>query len=498
MKTKLVALTLSAAMIAAAGISVGALGVSAQGTTPLIYEATGKLEDNEKLTYTLPQEQAVTGNALSLKVFMKKTYHYGLPVVISVTSGGREYSWSRTTGTAQGYAYASTDAQQATVDTQIQWNENGRLEIPYLFYGEIVLPFSDIGSSGAQITSISAVSIEIAAASKSNFASGDTWRADGSCLYMFDASCVTVDGSSVTQAEELVDYTALQPDDIDITVQSGSVVGEIRTATQEDYDVFEGYVTQYNNSCEERGDMKIIESFSFDDAFSGISSERTAAELVNKFYCSGQISDYSVVNGGAEEGTALSYNLNSSDYNPQANSYAGLHFNFTRRDAQDWSGANGITVYVENKQSHIVSFALEIFQYNLETGKLEQYNLNDSGNLYKTLYAYNVETGEEFSYHTQTFMRIPANFKGWIRIPFSQYAAPAWSLAPAYGNTGVLDFDVNPVVKISITRLFNANMDMELIIDDIALYYGDFSIGNLFDPGKQSIRDCIEDGSVPA
>ena len=100
MKTKLVALTLSAAMIAAAGISVGALGVSAQGTTPLIYEATGKLEDNEKLTYTLPQEQAVTGNALSLKVFMKKTYHYGLPVVISVTSGGREYSWSRTTGTA--------------------------------------------------------------------------------------------------------------------------------------------------------------------------------------------------------------------------------------------------------------------------------------------------------------------------------------------------------------------------------------------------------------
>lgn len=497
MKTKLVALTLSAAMIAAAGISAGTLFVSAQDTTPLIYEATGKLEDNETLTYTLPQEQAVTGDALSLKVFMKKTYHYGLPVVISVTSDGQTYTWSETSGTAQGYAYVSADAQQATVDTQIQWNSDGKLEIPYLFYGEIVLPFSELGDS-VQITSVSAISIEITAAVKSNFASGDTWRADGSCLYLFGASCVTAGDTGVTHTEELVDFTSLQPEDIDVTVPSGSeVVGELRTASQEDYDVFAAYVESYNDDCETKGDMKIIESFSFDDAFADISSERTAAELLDKFYCSGQISDYSIITGGVE-GTALSYNLDSSDYESGANSYAGLHYNFARRAAQDWSGANGITVYVENTASHIASFALEIFQYNLETGKLEQYNLNDAANLYKTLYAYNVETGEEFSYHTQTFMRVPANFKGWIRIPFSQYAAPQWSTAPAYGNTGILDFDKNPVVKISITRLFTANADVELVLDDIALYYGDFSIGSLFDTSKQSIRECIENGSVPA
>ena len=155
-------------------------------------------------------------------------------------------------------------------------------------------------------------------------------------------------------------------------------------------------------------------------------------------------------------------------------------------------------MYVENTSDHLASFAIEIFQYNLDTGKLEQYNLNDSANRYKTLYAYNVETGEEFSYHTQTYMRVPANFKGWIRIPFSQYAAPAWSQSAAYGNEGVLDFDRFPVVKVSLTRLFNVNYDIELIIDDIALYYGDFSVGNLFDPSKTSIRDCIENGSVPA
>ena len=183
-------------------------------------------------------------------------------------------------------------------------------------------------------------------------------------------------------------------------------------------------------------------------------------------------------------------------YDAGKNSYAGVHFNFAREDATDWSGAKGITVYVENTADYLVSFALEIFQYNLETGLLEQYNLNDVGQKYKTVYAYNVETGEEFSYHTQTFTRVPAGFKGWIRIPFSQYAAPAWSTSPTYGNEGVLDFDKNPVVKISVTRLFNANQDTEIILDDIALYYSDFGVGSLFDDSRPSIRECIESGSI--
>ena len=145
---------------------------------------------------------------------------------------------------------------------------------------------------------------------------------------------------------------------------------------------------------------------------------------------------------------------------------------------------------------YLISFALEIFQYNQKTGLLEQYNLNDEAQKYKTLYAYNVETGEEFSYHTQTFMRVPANFKGWIRIPFSQYAAPAWSMASDYGNEGVLDFDANPVVKISITRLFNPNQDTTVILDDIALYYSDFGVGSLFDTDKPYLDENITVGEI--
>ena len=500
MKTKVVSVMLSAAMLAAAGISAGTFGAAAQTSYPLIYEAVGKLESNETISYSLPEEKSVTGNALSLKVFMKNTYHYSLPVSISITSEGKEYVWSKTTGAMQGFAYSSPDALQATIETPLQWNKDGTLEIPYMFYGEIVLPFSALNyGAGAEIGSVSDLSMTMTAAVNSNFASGDTWLADGVCMYLFDASCVTVDDSGkVAPAEELVDFGNVKADDVTHTAETGNVVGELRSASEEDYSVFEAFVRQYNSACETKGDMRIIESFSYDEtAFAQVSEERTAAELLKKFYLSGQESDYSIVNGGAE-GTALSYTCDSAVYDAGKNSYAGVHFNFGRREATDWSGANGITVYVENTADYLASFALEIFQYNLGTGRLEQYNLNDVGQKYKTLYAYNVETGEEFSYHTQTFMRVPANFKGWIRIPFSQYAAPAWSMTPTYGNEGVLDFDKNPVVKISITRLFNVNLDTELIIDDVALYYGDFSVGNLFDQSKQSIRDCIEKGSVPA
>lgn len=500
MKNKLFSVALAVTMLTATGLSVGTFAAAAQSASPLIYEAEGKLEGNETLAYTLPAAQEVTGNALAVKVFMKNTYHYSLPVSFSVTSAGKEYVWSKTSGTEHGYAYSSPEAQEATISTPLQWNKAGTLEIPYMFYGEILLPFSALNyGAGAQIGSVSEISMTFTAAVNSNFASGDTWIADGVCLYLFDVSCVTVDDrGTVAPAEEIADFTELKKDDISLTSETGNVVGELRSASQEDYAVFEGFVTQYNSACETKGDMKIVESFSFDeDAFAAAGKERTAAELFKKLYMSGQESEYAIVNGGSE-GTALSYICDSAEYDAGKNSYAGVHFNFGRREATDWSGANGITVYVENKAPYLASFALEIFQYNLGTGLLEQYNLNDVGQKYKTLYAYNVETGEEFSYHTQTFMRVPANFKGWIRIPFSQYAAPAWSMTPTYGNEGVLDFDKNPVVKISITRLFNSNLDTELIIDDIALYYGDFSVGNLFDPSRQSIRDCIEKGTVPA
>ena len=464
MKTKLISVILATFAVTAICLSGGGRDVSAEQVFPLIYEAEGKLSENERLTYALPEEKPVEGNGISVKVFLKNTYNYGLPVRISFRSDGTEYTWSSDSGTARGIEYTTPDGK-----------------------GE-----------KTKIESISDISVTVVASVNSNFASGDTWLKDGISLYLFGVDCVTLDEyGNAENYEPLANFCGMDADEVSVGGGTGAAEGALRTATEEDYSVFEAFVTRYHSKCETRGDMKLIEGFDFGAEFAGVSKERAEREIHDKFYLSGQDSDYSITPAG-ETGAGLSYNLDSASFDAGRNSYAGVHFNFGQKDATDWSGANGIAVYVENKAEYLVSFALELFQYNLETGLLEQYNLNDVGQKYKTVYAYDTETGEEFSYHTQTFVRVPAGFKGWLRIPFSQYAAPSWSLSPSYGNKGILDFDKNPVVKISITRLFNANQDTQILLDNISLYYGDFSIGNLFDDSKQSIKDCMENGNVPA
>lgn len=499
MKTKLISVMLAAFAVTAVCFSTGDRSTSAEQAFPLIYEAEGKLSENERLTYVLPEEKQVQGNALSVKVFLKNTYNYALPVRISVCSGGTEYTWNSNVGTARGIEYTTSDGTGEKTETGLQWNRTGELEIPYMFYGEILLPFSELqNGAGAAIESISEISVTVVASVNSNFASGDTWLKDGISLYLFGADCVTLDEyGTAGNYEPLANFCGMNADEISVEAGTAVPEGVLRTATEEDYSVFEAFVARYHSECETRGDMKLIEGFDFGEEFSAVGKERSEREMYEKFYLSGQNSDYSIKENG-ERGNGLFYNLDSADFDAGKNSYAGVHFNFGQKDATDWSGANGIAVYVENKAEYLVSFALELFQYNLETGLLEQYNLNDVGQKYKTVYAYDTQTGEEFSYHTQTFVRIPAGFKGWLRIPFSQYAAPSWSLSPSYGNEGILDFDKNPVVKISITRLFNANQDTEILLDNISLYYGDFSVGNLFDDSRQSIKDCMENGSVPA
>lgn len=122
----------------------------------------------------------MSGNALSVKVFLKNTYNYGLPVSFSVTSGDREYTWNKKTGTASGIRYDGAEGENGKAAAALQWNAMGFLEIPYLFYEEILLPFADlVNGAGAEITSVSEFSVGITASINSNFASGDTWTADG-------------------------------------------------------------------------------------------------------------------------------------------------------------------------------------------------------------------------------------------------------------------------------------------------------------------------------
>ena len=87
MKTKLISVMLAAFAVTAVCLSMGDRSTSAEQAFPLIYETEGKLSENERLTYVLPEEKQVEGNALSVKVFLKNTYNYALPVRISFCSG---------------------------------------------------------------------------------------------------------------------------------------------------------------------------------------------------------------------------------------------------------------------------------------------------------------------------------------------------------------------------------------------------------------------------
>lgn len=476
--------------LAATSAVRAAVGTAAE-KYPLVYETEGKMTESETLTYTLPEPVAVEGNALAVNLFVKNTYNNALPLSFSVISEGKEYKWEKDGGDAYGYEAGATEPILA------EWRSDGTVEAPYLFGGELLLPFSALSQS-VSISRVDGISVTVKAAKDNSFASGDSWASDGVSLYLYGADCVKTDetAGAVISRTPLADFTALSPSNVVHKTASGGTqtAATLRKATAEDNRVRAILDEAKNALCPEKGDMKIIEDFG-DDMFSALGAERAAKEWNGRYYLSGQISDYSQVNG-ASGGKALSYYLDSAAFDAGKNSYAGVHFNFLRRDSFDFSGAKGMAVYVENTSEKLTSIALELFQYNTDTGLLEQYNLNDAGNKYKTLYAYNTETGEEFSYHTQTFMRVPAKFKGWIRIPFSQYAAPGWSMSETYGNKGVLNFDKYPVVKISMTRLFNANADTNLIIDNVALYYSDFSVGNLFSAAKPSIKQCVESGKV--
>lgn len=480
------------ALLSLAGTSAvrAAVGTAAE-KYPLVYETEGKMAGSETLTYTLPEPVAVEGNALAVNLFVKNTFNNALPLSFSVISEGKEYKWNKDGGDAYGQEPGATERIRA------EWRSDGTVEVPYLFGGELFLPFSAL-SQAVSISRVDGISVTVTAAKDSSFASGDSWVNDGVSLYLYGADCVKTDETTgeVISRNTLADFTAVSPFEVIHKTSGGSTEtsATLRKATAEDNKVREILDEAKNARCPETGDMKIIEDFG-DNLFSALGAERAAKEWNERYYLSGQISDYSPVNN-ASGGKALAYHLDSAVFDAGKNSYAGVHFNFLRRDSSDFSGAKGMAVYVENISDQLTSFALELFQYNTDTGLLEQYNLNDAGNKYKTLYAYNTETGEEFSYHTQTFMRVPAKFKGWIRIPFSQYAAPAWSMSEAYGNKGVLNFDKYPVVKISMTRLFNANADTKLIIDNVALYYSDFSVGNLFNAAKPSIKQCVESGKV--
>lgn len=188
-----------------------------------------------------------------------------------------------------------------------------------------------------------------------------------------------------------------------------------------------------------------------------------------------------------ETGRMLKWTYGSyyDEYVPTANSYGSLTVSLSN-DESAFTDAKGLTLWVHNPQPYYISFNLEFGEQ--EDGGVERWNLNTP--TYATLYFYDEVTGEEFSMPTLHVAYIPANFKGWVRIPFSNYTVPSWSAANAFSD-GVYEPDAQHPA-IYITSQFVLNDNVVMYFDNIGVYYNDFEVGTLFDRKLPSIADCLK------
>lgn len=205
----------------------------------------------------------------------------------------------------------------------------------------------------------------------------------------------------------------------------------------------------------------------------------------SKFSVTGQ--HFSYTPEEAAYGNALKWEYGSyyDEYDSSLNSYGSLTI-LLSGEKSDFKGAKGLTLWVKNPQAYPVSFNLEFAE--AEDGGAERWNLN--GTSYRTLYFYDTETGEEFSAPTLNVAYIPANFCGWVRIPFSMYVVPDWSMAYEYTD-GFYD-EEKAHTAIYITSQFILNDNVTMYFDNVGLYYSDFQVGSLFSPSLPGIAECLE------
>lgn len=188
-------------------------------------------------------------------------------------------------------------------------------------------------------------------------------------------------------------------------------------------------------------------------------------------------------NGIYKQGLKWQYGNYLIDYDSSLNSYGSLNI---KAKISDWQKALGLTIWVKNPQPYPVSFNLEFNE--TEEGGVERWNLNNQ--YYRKIYAFDTNTQEEFSFHSLTVCVVPAQFEGWLRIPFSEYEVPEWSLAYSWTD-GILDFK-KPHPNVYITSQFIVNDSVTFYFDNIGLYFEDFQVGKLFDRTKPSIKECLE------
>lgn len=337
------------------------------------------------------------------------------------------------------------------------------------FYGTVYIPLSEFTTTDNEVLEVGDTinSVSITHNSKSNSRTkmltyffelveadltipdfSNQWVGDVHILHSFDK---VSSKNSLSNKKQILDFTTVPIDEVQLEGKNMYA----RKMEKSEYDSIVGEGTQADTETWKKTYTTSGQKFSFEP----------------------------VDNGIYNEALFWKYGMYFEDYDANLNSYGSLGFAtaFT-----DWTDALGLTIYVKSLQSHPASFNLEFAEK--EDGGAERWNLN--GDLYRTIYAYDINTGEEYGFHSLVVCELPANFEGWIRIPFSEYEVPSWSLANAWCD-GKLTLS-KPHGNIYITSQFVKNDSSMFIFDNVGLYYHDFEVGKLFDRTKLSIKECLE------
>ena len=92
---------------------------------------------------------------------------------------------------------------------------------------------------------------------------------------------------------------------------------------------------------------------------------------------------------------------------------------------------------------------------------------------------------KEFTLSATYGIFLPANFRGYLRIPFSEFSNPTWN----YEGDGVFD-PACELAGVFLSCEIKRNSGVSLIFDDIGLFHKSFTVASVF---KQSttIKDCL-------
>lgn len=243
------------------------------------------------------------------------------------------------------------------------------------------------------------------------------------------------------------------------------------------------------------GDVKILDDFNIPSDFNLSTEEKNT--LINSFYSlSGNKSylsyyDMSQIIPDYKYGNALKFTLGDyfTEYDSALNRHSSLTLapNTFANDWTDWKEAKGLTFYVYNLQNYPFSFN---FQFNLQDreNRKERWGIFNPGSI---IYLYDDESGEEWGVTTEDQIVLPSNFRGWVRIPFGQLDSPA-NIGDIHDN--IMDLENDIPMGIYITSMMEKNSNASIVLDNVGLYYKEFSVKSTFYPSLNSIAQNLKSG----